>query len=268
LHDKWIDFVEWKTSSMYTRIATRNTLAWSMAVPRKTRPQLPQYPVYVDSIAQTWRREHPKEDGVLTEWETAGCNIKSLAELVSLWIIGFSTRQETKRVQRELVRLSRKVENSCSEFATFLESTYVQQLGNDELRAAAKRDVEHYQAEARRAALHRSQWDRRDRDSPFTVDRFGRPADLRPLVAVQEEVRRHTGKRPGDAQLGILLKFAEHACELAPCTYPLESLRKSLYHFRTNPRVDKWFRDLADTPLQDIVNRFSQESPETNSPKN
>ena len=253
---------------MYTRIAPRNTLVLPMAMPRKTRPQPLQLPVYDDSAAQKWRCEHPKEDGVLKEWETAGCDIKSLAELASLWISGLNLRAETKRDQRELVRLSRKVESSCSEFATFLESTYVQQLGNDELRAAAKRDVEHYQAEARRAALYRSQGGHRDRDSPFNMDRFGRPADLRPLVAVQEEVRRHTGKRPGDAQLGILLKFAEHACGLAPCTYPLESLRKSLDHFRKNPSVDKWFRDLADTPLQDIVDRFSQESPETNSPKN
>jgi hypothetical protein len=229
-----------------------------MTMPSTTHPiqnQLPVYPVYNDSAAKRWRREHHREDTLFREWEAHGCDIKSLVQLASLWVSRFSIKEDVKRKQRELRRLLYKVESACDELAIFLESDYAQQV--DENRDAAKRDAEHYREEARKAALHSNQASRRG--SPFNTDRFGRGADLQPLIAIQEEIRRQTGKCPGEAQLGVLIDFTVNACGLEPFDFDPESIKKSLGRFRKNPLNKRILLDLASTPLQKITNQFASQ---------
>jgi hypothetical protein len=227
-----------------------------MAMPRKTRPKPPQLPRYDDSAAQRWRREHHQQDKVLKKWEAAGCDVKSLVEVASLSVSGYPLTQDVKPRQQELRRLLLKVEHSCIELATFVESDYVQQV-SDENREAAKQVAEHYREEARKAGLYRNRASRRD--SPFNVDRFGRGTDLRPLIAVQEEIRRWTGRLPGEAQLEKLIDFTVHACGLEPFDFDPESLRKSLDRFRKNPLNKRILLDLASTPLQKITDQFASQ---------
>jgi hypothetical protein len=160
-----------------------------------------------------------------------------------------------KRREQQLESLLRKVENSCAELAAYLEKTFG---------LRAKGEVARYREESKRAGLLGS----RLRDAS-NMDQFGRGADLSTVFIVQEEIRRRTGKRPGAAQLDVLLQLTAHARGVRNFDYDPDSLRKSLDHFRKNPVNQEWLRTLADTPLQDIANRvFAKNPPETNSPKN
>jgi len=203
-------------------------------MPGTTPPKQP----YDDSAAQKWRCEHPEQDKILRKWEAAGLKIKCLAEVASLWIERFTVRETTKRREQELARLLRKVETSCRELAEFLKSTYGEQT---------EKAVVHYDREARKASLHSRQM---VTSGVFNVDRFGRSADLRPLIAVQEEIRFRTGKRPGEAQLRALLDLTAHAYGIKNFEYNPESLRKSLDYFRNNRLNREFLQSLASSPLR------------------